>query len=190
MHKITLRFLVALSTFTAGVAAASAGRAFPDRRQTPTAAQAPARVTPAPGPDAAGGAGSYVILGGDVSFALPGDMSAPFLDREKLGPAEASGGWSFVNARGLKLTYRYDGGSCIYPVRPSEPPAGEEVVVIDGVRATSGVDRLGGSDRAVAYVCFPPARGGGPRLSMMAYARDPEGVEVARQIFQSVRFRR
>ena len=190
MYKITLRLLVALSAFAAGTAAASAGRALLDRRPTPPAAQAPARVTPPSGPDAAGAAGTYVILGGDVSFALPGDMSAPFFDRERLGPAEASGGWSFVNARGLKLTYRYGGGACIYPVRPSEPPAGEEVVVIDGVKATSGVDRLGGSDRAVAYVCFSPARGGGSRLSMMAYARDPEGVEVARQIFQSVRFRR
>src|SRR5215207_1051454 len=174
MHKITLRLLVALSAFTAGVAAASAGRAYPDRRQTPPAAQAPARLTPAPEPDTAGGAGLYVILGGDLSFALPGDMSAPFPDGERLGPAEASGGWSFVSARGLKLTYRYGGGPCIYPVGPSEPPAGEEVVEIDGVRATVGVDRLGGSDRAIPYVCFSPARGGGPRLSMMAYARDPE----------------
>ena len=178
MKTFTLRLLIALLTFLCGVAVASVLKIYFNPKITPST-----RVVPAIESTISNDSQWQTVIRDRFSFDLPGDMEP------LLGHKEESGARSYSNGHGLQIIYWY-GSRCIYPIPPSVRSANEQIIVIDRVRAKSGVDTFVGSDLRIAYVCFFPSPANSSRLSMMAYTHDQEAVETAQKIFNSVRFRK
>jgi len=175
MRKHTIRFIVALITFSVGVGVfllcghLRAAEAVPAPRLRPAIPEGWKKVE----------------AEGKFSFYLPPDMStADFLCYPS--------GWDrgdFLANQSLTLDYGYGKRrSCERLLGRSEEATLQTLnLEVDGRAAT--LHRSAEGNRSRMHLCFPDVGDGKTALSLLVGYEDKRGADVARRIFETVEFK-
>jgi hypothetical protein len=195
MQKVTTRLAITLLTFSAGVAATGL---WAPRRPTPAEeASAPVPVaTEAEIAPSAPGAWKRVDIGAKVSFSLPPGMKE--LPPDYLhGVDRAYITVEPAQRRILYLNYTYGRqAACDSDADfPNKEISQKSEVIIGGKKARLNIWQTERAKYEASFstfpemtLCFPNLGRGKTGLHLRAIAMDPEGLEAARQIFDTIEF--
>ena len=195
MQKITTRLAITLLTFSAGVAATSL---WPSRCPTPAEeASAPVPVATeakiAPG---ARGEWKRVNIGAKVSFSLPPGMKElppaylHGVDRAYMRIEPAQHRVLYLNyTYGRRVTCDSDADS------PNKEISQKSEVIVGGKKARLNIWQTERAKYEASFstfpemtLCYPNHDRGKMGLHLRAIAIDIEGLEAARQIFDTIEF--